>query len=70
MLEILLAAAVIAGMYKIADADDQKPWLWAGVTLLLCIVSILFVPLPFLRLLIAGVVAFVLMIGYKVVTKQ
>ncbi|MCI0629829.1 MAG: hypothetical protein L0Y44_04145 [Phycisphaerales bacterium] len=41
-----------------------------GVTFLLCLATIFVVPLPFLRMLLAAAVAFVLMIGYKMVAER
>ena len=58
--------AVIA-IVKIASADDQAIWLWGCITLALCILSVIVMPnLPFVRVGIAFVLAFIGMIVYKV----
>ena len=66
MFEILLIVGVISIMAKIANADDQSAILWGVVTGGLCLLSLL-IPIPFGRILIAGVLAFVLMMGYKAI---
>ena len=51
-LEILLALGSIGLMYKIADEDGSPGLLWAGVTLILCGVSLL-LPYPIFRIVLA-----------------
>jgi hypothetical protein len=70
MLEIVLGIAVVVMMAKVANADDQSAVTWGGLTFLLCVASVLFVPLPFLRMLLAGAAVFALMIGYKMVAER
>ncbi len=65
MLELLVAAGMIGVMAKIADADGQSAVIWGAVTLGLIVLS-MFIPMPFLRLLAAGIAAFALMIVVKV----
>ena len=67
MLELIVVVAMIVLMARIANADDQSPWLWGGLTFALCAAAIVFIPLPFVRLAIVGVVVFMGMIAYKVV---
>jgi hypothetical protein len=69
MLELIGIAAVTIIMGRIAYADDQSQLMWVVITFGICLGS-LFIPLPFLRILIAGVVSFVLMIVYKMVTEN
>ncbi|MBI1336473.1 MAG: hypothetical protein GC164_05875 [Phycisphaera sp.] len=69
MLEIILGIGACVVMAKVASADDQSGVLWFFVTFALCI-GALFIPLPFIRMLIAGIVAFVAMVGYKVMTNR
>jgi hypothetical protein len=64
MFEIGLAIATCVGMGKIADADGRSPILWGTITLGLCLASLL-IPLPFLRMLLAGVVAFIALMVAK-----
>ena len=67
MFEIIVGIAAIVAMVRIASADDQSPLLWGFVTFGLCVLSIMAMPnLPFIRIGIAGVLAIVLMIGYKI----
>jgi hypothetical protein len=69
MLEVGLGIAMCVIIGKIADADGQSGVIWGAVTFLLCIGS-LAVPLPFLRIMIAGVAAVALMIGWKAVSRS
>jgi hypothetical protein len=69
VLEIIILVAACVAMYRIAEADEQSGAMWAITTLALCI-GCLFIPLPFLRLGIAFVLAFVLMIVVKVVKSR
>ncbi len=66
MLEIIAAIAAIVVIVKLASNDGLSPWLWGGIMLLLAFASIVLIPLPYLRILIAGIVTFCAMIGYKV----
>jgi hypothetical protein len=67
--EIIMAIAAVAAMVKIASADNQSATLWGLVTFLLVVAS-LFIPLPFIRVGIAFVLAFVAMFTYKVVANR
>ena len=69
MIEIILGIAVCVIMAKVASADDLSGANWFCVTFALCF-GALFIPLPYLRFLIAGVAAFALMIGYKMKTNS
>jgi hypothetical protein len=65
MLELVVGIMAVVAMGKIASADNQSPILWGSLTLLL-VIGCMFIPLPFLRVGLAFVVAFVAMIGFKV----
>ena len=64
MVEIALGIAACGAMAKIADADGRSGIVWGVITLALCAVSVA-VPLPFLRIILAFVVAFILMMVAK-----
>jgi hypothetical protein len=64
MLEIGLLVAACVAMGKIADADGRSAMVWGLITLGLCAASLL-IPLPMLRILIAAVVSFVLLMVAK-----
>jgi hypothetical protein len=70
MFELIVAILLIVAMLKIANADNQSPVLWGGVTFLVAAACIALIPLPFIRLGIAGVVVFLAMIGYKAATNS
>ena len=52
---------MVFAMAKIADFQGHRAMLWGGIVLALGLVSMVLVELPFLRLLMAGVVAIILM---------
>ena len=64
MFEIIVAIGVCVVMAKIASEDDLPGAMWFLITFLLCVASVA-IPLPFIRVLIAGVVSFSVMIVYK-----
>lgn len=64
MFEIGLVIAACVGMSRIADAEGRSGILWGVLTLGLCLASLL-IPLPFLRVLLAGVIAFVALMVAK-----
>ena len=71
MFELIVGICAIVAMVKIASADDQSPLLWGAATFGLCVVCIMLMPgLPFLRIGIAIVVAFIGMIAYKVAANR
>ena len=64
MIEIGLGIAACVLMAKIASADDESPMIWGLATFALCFLS-LFIPIPFIRILIAWGASFALMIVVK-----
>ena len=69
MLEIIVGIMAVVAMAKVASADNQSPIIWGSVTFVL-VIACLFIPMPFLRVGLAFVLAFVAMIGYKVATNR
>lgn len=62
-----IAAVILA--VKVADIENKSTWLWGAVALGMCLAS-MFVPfLPFLRVLIAAVLVFVLMAASTLLRK-
>jgi hypothetical protein len=54
MIELVMAIAVVVAMVKIADMENQSPFLWGAVAvgfLVLCFA----IPIPMIRVVIAGV---------------
>lgn len=64
ILEAACAAIVCGGIGRIADVDGHSPLAWAGLTLVLCLASLM-LPVPVLRLVLAGYTAFALMFLYN-----
>ena len=65
MFEIMLAGAVVVAMVKIADADGQSAALWGVIALAITIACVMLIPLPLIRVVIALVVSFILMMIFK-----
>ncbi len=56
-------------MYKIADMDrDASPLIWTIVTFIICF-ACLFIPLPFLRILIGAILSIVALVAYKAISR-
>lgn len=66
MLELVLAIGGCVVMGKIAAVEDDSALAWGGITFLICIGS-MFVPLPYVRILGAMFVSFVLMIVVRLI---
>jgi hypothetical protein len=66
ILEVVCAAIICAVLGRVADADGHNPFVWAVVTLGLCVASLL-IPLPVLRLVLAGYAAVGAMFVYNLV---
>jgi hypothetical protein len=64
MVEIVLVIATCGAMAKIADADGRSSVVWGMITLAICAASFA-IPLPFLRVLLAFIAAFVVMMVAK-----
>lgn len=67
MFELLMIAAAVVLMYRIAEIDGGESGLWAGVTLGLCVLSLFTVPLPLVRIGLVCVVVFVVMMALNIV---
>jgi hypothetical protein len=65
MVEIALAIAACGAMAKIADADGRSSIVWGIIKFVICAASFA-IPLPFLRVLLAFIVAFIVMMVAKV----
>ena len=65
-----MGVLTVSAMVKIADADNQPRLLWGAVTCGLVIVCTALIPLPFLRVGVAFVAAFIAMTGYKIYAER
>jgi chromate transport protein ChrA len=59
-LEYVLIVAAVVLAYRAARLERRNRWLWAGLALALCVAS-QWAPLPYMRVLIATVIFFVIM---------
>jgi hypothetical protein len=70
MFELIVGFLAIGAMVKIADADNQSSLLWGAATFGLIVLCSILIPLPFLRIGIAFVLAFIAMTAYKVIANR
>jgi len=64
MLGLVMIIALIVFMYRLAEHENMAGWLWGLITFAVC-GGAMFIPLPLLRVVIAGVVAFGAMFVFK-----
>jgi hypothetical protein len=70
VLELIVAILLIVLMVKIANNDGQTGWVWGVITFFVTLVCMVLIPLPLLRVGVAGIAVFVGMIGYKTVANR
>jgi succinate-acetate transporter protein len=63
-MEYLLGICAVIAMAKVADADGRSGLVWGIITVFI-VVGCFFIPLPFLRVLIALIIAFVALMVRK-----
>ena len=66
MLEIVMIIGAVVFMARVADAENRSAMAWGGLTLLICLASMV-IPLAGIRIVIAVVVSFVAMMVAKAV---
>lgn len=69
MIELILGVVLCFGMAKIASADDLSGILWGFLTFLI-LLGCAMIPIPYVRVLIAGAAAFVGMIAWKTIADR
>lgn len=70
MLEWGILIAISIGVGRVAASDNQSSVAWGGLTLLMGVIAAMYIPLPFLRMLIAGAAGFALYIVYKIAANK
>ena len=65
MIELILAIILIVTMARVAVADNQSGALWGCACLVITFLCFA-IPIPFARVLIAGILTWVAMITYKI----
>ena len=53
---VLIGSVVL--MYRIAESEKRSGVVWGGITFVLCFLSSMFIPLPFINLFIGLVLSF------------
>ncbi len=67
MCEWVMIGALIVAAYKIADMDERSGLIWAVVAFGIAFGSLFLIPLPFIRILVAGVAVIVVMVIAKMI---
>ena len=70
MLEIVMIAASVVLMYRIAEIEQRSGLVWAFLTGAACIGSLFVIPLPLLRIGIALAAVFTGMLVCRIVAKR
>ncbi len=58
MIEGIMILGVCIGMASFARVEELSPWAWGAIGLALCVLSVLLLPLPMIRVVLAGAVAY------------
>ena len=61
MLELAMVVAAVILMYRIGEMDNGSGMLWGGLTAAACVVAMVTIPLPVIRIAIVAAVMFVAM---------
>lgn len=69
LFELILAIALIVAMVRIADVENMSPWLWGAVAFLILLGSGI-IPIPYFRILVAGILSYGAMLTYKIVANK
>jgi len=69
MFAILMLIAAVTIMYKVADFEKRNAFLWASVTLVVCVGCMFLLPWPFLNIAAGLVLCFGTMCGLKMLGK-
>jgi hypothetical protein len=70
MFEPVLAIAMIITMARIAIAEGLSGIVWGAIAIVAALGCMYLLPLQFGRVLVAGVLTFALMTGYKVIANK
>ena len=69
MAELLMTLLAVSTMYKIADADQKPPVMWAGISAVIIVLSIFLIPLPLARVGIGFTLALGMLFAYNFTRK-
>lgn len=65
---VMIGAAVVL-MVRVAEMEGRSQVVWGAVTAGLCILSVMFIPFPFVNVVIGLVLAFGAMFAAKALTE-
>ena len=69
MLGLIMILCAIIIMYKVADSEGRSGVLWGAATFVLCLLSAMFIPLPFTNIIIGLVLCYGVMFTLKLLDK-
>ena len=70
LFQYILLALLVVIIAKIASMHRQEPVLWGAIALIVGFLAVFFINLPYLQLLLAGVVCYILLRTYKSVVSK
>jgi hypothetical protein len=68
MIETVMIVCICLFIARAAELDGDSSYLWGGITLALCVLSMA-IDLPGVRILLAGLVAFAVKFAYNLAKK-
>ena len=69
MLGLIMILCAIIIMYKVADSEGRSGVLWGAAAFALCFLSMMFIPLPFINIIIGLVLCYGVMFTLKLLDK-
>ena len=66
---LLLLISAVGIMSKVADLEGRSSFAWGGITLVICIISGIIIPIPLLNIVIGLVITFFIMFAVKIIQK-
>lgn len=70
MIELILIGAVVIFFSRLASTHDKSAIIWGAVAFGLCVACLFFVPLPFLRVLIAAGATLIIWMAYLLIADR
>jgi len=70
VIELIIIAAVVIFFSRLASAHNKSEIIWGAVAFGLCMGCLFFVPLPFLRVLIAAGATLIIWMAYLLIADK
>ena len=67
---LILLITAVGIMAKAADLEGRSSFAWGAITLIMCIISGIIIPIPLVNILIGVVATFLIMFAAKIIQKE